>query len=193
MTEDAELVARIRSNDLAAFEELYHKYKRPLFHTALAIAGDHGAAEEVLQDCFVRAYGAVDRVDATIPLSPWLHRIVVNLACNAATRNRQWPLALDTLIDRLVAGPAASPESAAQDGELREILGEAVAALSLKHRLVIILYYYQGFSLQEIAYILTCPVGTVKSRLNRACVALRHSLGADRRLKGEVAYAVSWK
>ena len=191
MSEDAELVSRIRCGDLDAFEALYHKYKRRLYQTALAITGDSGAAEEILQDGFVRAYGAMGRVNASTSLSPWLYRIVVNLSYNWANRNRHWPLALDSLIDRLIDGPEASPEHAAEGSELRQIIWEAVSSLGFKQRSAIVLFYLQGLSLREIAYILDCPVGTVKSRLHYACKALRKKLGEDRRLAGEVAYVTS--
>jgi RNA polymerase sigma-70 factor (ECF subfamily) len=188
MSEDAELVSRIRGGDLDAFEELYHKYRRRLYQTALAITGDSGAAEEILQDCFVRAYGAMGRVNASTSLSPWLYRITVNLSYNWTSRQRQWPLAIDSLIDRLIAGPAASPEHAAEGGELRQIISDAVTALNVKQRSVVVLFYVQGLNLQEIAYALDCPVGTVKSRLHYACKALRKRLSEDRRLAGEVVY-----
>jgi len=191
MSEDAELVSRIRWSDLDAFETLYHKYKSQLYQTALVITGDRAAAEEILQDCFVRAYAAMGRVNGSPSLSPWLHRIIVNLSYNWAQRNRRWSLDLEELIDHLVAGPAASPEHAAEGNALREIVQEAVAALQFKQRVVIVLFYVQGFSLPEIAYILDCPIGTVKSRLHYACKALRKTLNEDRRLSGEVAYGIS--
>jgi RNA polymerase sigma-70 factor (ECF subfamily) len=191
MSEDAELVSRIRCGDLDAFEALYHKYKRQLYHTALAITGDSGAAEEILQDGFVRVYAAIERVDVSRPLSPWLYRIVVNLSYNWMNHHRHWPLALDTLIEHLIAGPAASPEHAAEGSELRRMVWGAVASLSFKQRSAVVLFYLQGLSLQEIAYILDCPVGTVKSRLHYACKALRKKLSEDRRLTGEVAYGTS--
>jgi len=193
MSEDAELVSRIRDGDLGAFETLYAKYKRRLYQTALAITGDSGAAEEVLQDCFVRAYQAMDRVNAATSLAPWLYRITVNLSYNWSSRRRRWPLELDSLIDRLIAGPTASPEVAAEGTELRQIVWDAVSSLSFKHRSVVVLFYVQGLSLKEIAYILDCPVGTIKSRLHYACQSLRSKLSEDRRLAGEVAYETSWQ
>lgn len=189
MNEDAGLVSRIRRGDLQAFEELYQKYKRPLYQTALAITGDRGAAEEILQDGFVRAYGAMGRVEAAPSLAPWLHRIVVNLSYNWTNRNRRLPLALEALIDSLSA-PAASPEWAVEGKALWEIVQAALASLHWKQRTAVVLFYLQGFSLTEIAYILDCPVGTVKSRLHYACKTLRKKLSEDRRLAGEVAYGL---
>jgi len=189
MGEDAQLVTQIRGGDLDAFEALYHKYKRSLYHTALAITGNAGAAEEALQDCFVRAYAAIERVDASHPLAPWLHRIIVNLSYNWIGRTQRWPLSLDAFVDRLLCGPASCPEHCAEADELRSIVRDAVGSLSLKQRSVVVLFYFQGFTLAETAYILDCPVGTVKSRLHRASQALRSQLLEDRRLASELAYA----
>jgi RNA polymerase sigma-70 factor (ECF subfamily) len=187
VSEDAGLVAHICCGDLDAFGFLYRKYKGRLYRTALAITGDQGAAEEILQDTFVRAYAAMGKVEGCVSLSPWLHRIVVNLSCNWARRNRQWLLPLDTWLDRIVV-PALLPERSAETIELGEIIREALAKLGSNQRVVIALYYVQGFSLSEIAYVLDCPVGTVKSRLHYACQALRKRLKEDKRLTGEVVY-----
>ena len=94
MAEDAELASRICRGEIAAFEALYEKYRRKLYRTALAITGDRSASEEILQDAFVRAYAAMDRVHCSDSLSPWLHRITVNLTYNWA-RSRRWSLSLD--------------------------------------------------------------------------------------------------
>jgi RNA polymerase sigma-70 factor (ECF subfamily) len=191
MAQDAELVALIREGDLIAFEALYDKYKRSLYHTALAVTGNEGAAEEALQDCFVRAYAAMDRVDASQPLAPWLHRIILNLSYNWINRNQRWPLSLDAFVDRLLTGPASCPEHYAQANELRSIVHEAVGSLSLKQRSVVVLFYFQGLTLAQTAYALDCPIGTVKSRLHRASQALRCQLLEDRRLASELVYATS--
>jgi RNA polymerase sigma-70 factor, ECF subfamily len=190
MSEDAELVARICRGDLNALEALYHKYEGPLYRTALAITGDRGAAEEVLQDCFVRAYGAIERADGSVSLGPWLHRIVANLSYNWMSRTRQPLVAIDELLERLAAGPTASPELMAEGGELRDTVLEAVNSLAVKQRAVVVLYYFQGFSQAEIGYILNCPVGTVKSRLHRACRDLRLRLGQYSQVP-EVSFATS--
>jgi len=190
MAEDAELASRICRGDIDAFEALYEKHRRKLYQTAFAITGDRSASEEILQDAFVRAYAAMDRVHCSDSLSPWLHRITVNLTYNW-TRSRQWPLSLDAFADRLFAGPTACPEHAAEDSEVHDIVWEAITSLNFNQRAVVVLFYFQGFALPEIAYILDCPTGTVKSRLHRALKALRHTLTEDRRLTVEVALAAS--
>ena len=188
VSEDAQLVARICGGDLDAFGILYDKYKGPLYRTALAISRDHAAAQEILQDAFVRAYAALGRAEVTSSLGPWLQRITVNVACNWARQNRRWSLALDSWLDRLASSSSQSPERAAEVVDLRQAVHEALAKLSFQQRAVIALYYLQGFSLNEIAYVLDCPVGTIKSRLHYAGRALRSRLQEDQRLAGEVVY-----
>ncbi len=179
MNQDAELVSRIREGDREAFEALYHRYKRSLFRTALAITGDRGAAEEILQDCFLKVYHCIPEVDCSSPLGPWMHRIVVNLSYNWVVKRRPWFVSVEEVIDRLVAAPQLSPEHLYEKKELQERLKEAINSLNLNQRLVVILFYLQGFSLAEIAYILECPVGTVKSRLYHARKALKKELARE--------------
>jgi RNA polymerase sigma-70 factor (ECF subfamily) len=188
VSEDAQLVARIKAGDLEAFEALYHKYKGPIFRTALAITRDQGAAEDILQDCFLRVYMHIHKVDGSAPLPPWLHRIAINLSYNWAAKQRVRLIPLEEMIDRLKASPLLSPEKVAERGELQQIVQEAIDALPFKQRAVLILFYLQGFSLAEIAYIMDCPVGTVKSRLYYGRENLRQKLQGDKRLSGEMAY-----
>ncbi len=188
MLDDGELVARIRAGDLDAFETLYRRYKDELFRTALAISRDRGAAEELLQDCFLRAYDHMDRVDGYASLRPWLHRIIVNLSYNWATKKRLRLVSVEDVFDRLMMVPRASPERAFEREELLQAVDEALRCLSMPQRAVVVLFYLQGFSLAEIAYVLDCPVGTVKSRLHNARKALRQKLMADARISREAAF-----
>lgn len=187
-SEDAQLVAQIKAGDLKAFEALYHKYKGPIFRTALAITREQGAAEDILQDCFLRVYMHIHRVDGSAPLPPWLHRIAVNLSYNWAAKQRLRLIPLEEVMDRLRASPLISPEGAAERVEMQQIVQEAINSLNFKHRVALILFYLQGFSLAEIAYIMDCPVGTVKSRLHYGRENLRRKLQMDKRLSGELAY-----
>ncbi len=180
MFDDGALIGRIRAGDLRAFEELYNKYWRPIYHTALAITHDRQAAEEILQDCFVRAYRHLDTIDPRLPLAPWLHRIAVNLSYNYATRRKSWLVSLEEVLEHLTAGPRHQPEYVVERSETRQAVLAAIDALGVKHRAVIVLYFLQEFSLSEIAYILGCPEGTVKSRLHYACRKLRQELSRER-------------
>jgi RNA polymerase sigma-70 factor (ECF subfamily) len=188
MLDDGDLVPRIQNGDLDAFEALYLKYKNELYRTALAITRDHGAAEELLQDCLLRAYDHIDSVDGCSSLRPWLHRIIVNLSYNWATKKRLRLVSLDDVFERLLSMPRSSPERAFERQEVMQVLDDAIKSLSMPQRVAIVLFYSQGFNLTEIAYVLDCPVGTVKSRLHNARRALKRRLISDSRISRESAY-----
>ena len=186
--EDNELIPRVRLGDLAAFEALYDKYKGQVYRTALAIIRDRSAAEDILQECFLRVYAHIDKIDVSRPLSPWIHRIAVNLSYNWVTKRKRWLPSLGEVFDQFVGDDHDSPEHVLEREELQRIVQEAIHSLSFAQRVVIVLFYLNGFSLEEIAYILDCPVGTVKSRLYYGRQNLRRKLGVDERLPAGVAY-----
>lgn len=188
LSEDGQLISQIRQGNILALEALYEKYKGQVYRTALAITRDREAAEDILQDCFLKVYTHVDTLDGSLPLSPWLYRVAVNLSYNWASASRRWLIPLEGVIDHLVAGTRTLPESTFERGEVQHVIQKAIASLSFEHRVVIVLFYLDGFSLNEIAYILDCPVGTVKSRLHYARQNLRRKLERDRHLSPEVVY-----
>jgi RNA polymerase sigma-70 factor (ECF subfamily) len=186
--EDSELIPRVQRGDLAAFEALYDRYKGQVYRAALAITRDRGAAEDILQECFLRVYAHIDRIDVARPLSPWIHRVAVNLSYNWVTKRRRWFPSLGEVIEQFVGDHHDSPEHVVEREELQRIVQEAIHSLSFAQRVVVILFYLNGFSLEEIAYILDCPVGTVKSRLYYGRQNLKRRLGADKRLPAGLAY-----
>jgi|SRR3990172_5595290 len=174
--EDGQLVARIRERDLSALGALYDKYRLQVFHTALAVTRDRQAAEDILQEAFLKVHAYANRIDLGVPLAPWLYRVTVNLSYTWATRQAKWRTSLETLLDRLVAPPRVAPEGYFEARDLQTRIQRAVDALPFNQRVVIILYYLSDLSLKEIAYILDCPVGTAKSRLHYGREALRRQL-----------------
>lgn len=192
--EDGALIARIREGDLTALGELYDKYRLHIFHTALAITRDYAAAEDILQECFLRVHAHAGRLHGDLPLMPWLYRVTVNLAYTWVSRHAKLPMSLEGLVerlDRLIAPPRAWPESQAERRDLQASLQRAIESLPFERRVVVILFYLGGLDLKEIAYILDCPVGTVKSRLHYGREALRAQLIGDTQetvLALEVAY-----
>ena len=186
---DGWLVARVREGDLEALGELYKRYKTQVYRTALAITHDERAAEDILQDAFLRVYTYADRIDETVLLGPWLYRVTVNLAYSWANRVKRWWYSLQDTLDRWASPAHTYPEALAEDEEWRQALLQAIDALPPGHRVVVILHYLEGLSLKEIAYIVDVPEGTVKSRLHYARESLKRAmLERERRLVPEVAY-----
>jgi RNA polymerase sigma-70 factor (ECF subfamily) len=190
---DKKLIARTRAGDLSAFECLFQKYQIQIYRTALGITGDHGMAEEILQDCFLKVYHHIDHLHGDHSLLPWLYRITVNLSYDYLRRYKwcSWLAPLENFASCLIGADdplVTSPEKRIERAELQAMVRAGIADLDVKHRVVIVLHYLQDFSLEEIAYILDCPVGTVKSRLHYARKALKYRLEKNRRLVGEVMY-----
>ena len=187
-SQEIELIIRAKRGDLGAFESLYEIYKGPIYRTALAITGDRPAAEEILQDTFLRAFRHLDNIREGVSLSPWLYRIAVNLAYDWTARRRRGPVALESVIEHLIAPMTASPEQKVEQHELYSLVYEALEKLEFKQRATLALFYLHDFSLAEVAEIMDCPVGTVKSRLHYARENLRRELLADQRLPVGLVY-----
>ncbi|MGB9593029.1 MAG: RNA polymerase sigma factor, partial [Anaerolineae bacterium] len=161
MTEDSVLILKARQGDIAAFEAIYHKYKAQVYRTAMGLVRNADVADEILQDCFVRVHANLHKLDGERGLAPWLHRVTVNLCYTYLARNRANPDSLDDLAEALPCGPTSSPEGLTLHAELRAAIQEGLDRLEFAHKAVVILYYLQGFTVEEIAYTLQCPVGTV--------------------------------
>jgi len=188
--EDGQLVARIREGDLSALGALYDKYRLQVFHTALAITCDRHAAEDILQECFLKVHAYADRITLSVRLAPWLYRVTVNLSYTWVTRQSKWRTSLEGLIDSLVAPMRAAPEGQLEMRDLQTDVQRAIEALPFNQRVVVILHYLSGLNLKEIAYILDCPIGTAKSRLHYGREMLRRQLArsVEQAPAFEVAY-----
>jgi len=189
---DAELIARTRAGDVGAFQDLFERYKRQVFGTAIGITDDRGLAEEILQDCFLRVHQYIlkGKIDPTQSLGAWLHRVAVNRSCDEMRRARWRRLvaSIDDWGESLQAPRHQSPERQVQQDELRTRLLAGLTTLDPLHRAVLILFYLQGFSIAEIAGILDCPEGTVKRRLHTARKRLRALLEQDSTFAWEFIY-----
>ncbi len=176
---DRELVLQLQSGSVEALGELYDRYQRMVYRTALAITGDADAAADLLQDVFLRLFRFAGHIDSERPLEPWLHRMTTNLSYTWVKRSRRWLHPLEDLADRITGFNRQSPHDEVERNDEWEIVQRAVSTLPLAQRIVVALYYLNDLSLQEIAEILEVPVGTVKSRLHYGRLALKKRLGLD--------------
>jgi len=178
---DQELVLQLQHGSLDALGELYDRYRQMVYRTALAITGDTEAASDLLQDVFLRLYRFADRIDHQRPLEPWLYRMTANLSYTWVKRSRRWLQPLEDLADWLAGNGKNTPHEVAERNDEWNQVQKAVSALPFQQRVVVVLYYLNDLSLQEISNILEVPVGTVKSRLHYGRKTLKKTLG----LKGE--------
>ncbi|MBA3688227.1 MAG: RNA polymerase sigma factor [Chloroflexi bacterium] len=175
------LVARMTLGDPDAFEEFFAKYERPVYITALAITRDPFLAEEIMQDCFVKAYRARHRLRTDRSPLPWLHRVTTNLCYSRIARRRMILEPITTLISNRVADLTSGPDQVVESLEIIEVLQRAIDTLPPKQQTAVILYYLHGYSLAQSAEIARCNVGTMKSRVHYALKALRSRLPDERR------------
>lgn len=184
---DASLIERIRDNDLDALGNLFDRYYAQVYRSAIVITQDNAAAEDIAQECFLKIHRYAHRIDTNLPLIPWLYRVTVNLSYTWVTRQKRRTISLDGMVDRLISPNWLSPDHLAEHSETQRQVREAIGELNLNQRVVVALHYLSGQSLEEIAEILDCPLGTVKSRLHYARENLRHQLETVR-LPSEVAH-----
>src|SRR5918999_731047 len=162
------LAERMQGGDLEAFEEFFNTYKRPVYATALAITRDPFLAEEVLQDCFVKAYRVRERLQPERSPLPWLQRVAINLCYSRVSRRRALAEPITSIISNLVVDLQQRPDQIVESREILDVLQRGIDALPPKQQTAIILYYLHGYSLSEASEIADCNVGTMKSRLHFA-------------------------
>lgn len=168
------LIAAALGGDVASYEELVRRYQGLAFRVAYLVVGTPEAAEDATQEAFVKAFHALGRFDRQRPLRPWLLRIVANEARNARkAAGRRASLAVRYGETLGVASVEDSPEGAALKRERRALLLAAMDSLGPPERLVISLKYFLELSEEEMAQVLRCRRGTVKSRLSRSMDRLR--------------------
>jgi RNA polymerase sigma-70 factor (ECF subfamily) len=174
---DTELVRRARRNSPAAWEELVGRHQEPVFRLAYLILGDAADAEDVAQETFIRAHGALERFDDARPLRPWLLSIAANLARNRRRSLGRYWAALQRAF-RQNPEPYHAPPERTEAADARR-LREAVSRLRPNARDIVYLRYFLGLSEAEAAAALDIPAGTAKSRLSRALAQLRHLIEAE--------------
>ena len=176
---DAELIRRLQADELDAFEAFFERYRGLIHRTAYGLTGDAGAAEEILQDTFIRAYRHRASLRTDVSPVPWLHRVALNLCYSRLGRRRLNVEPIGETTTEL-REPSLEPAEHAEREELRRSIRSGVAALPPKHQSVVVLYYLHGMSLLETSEALGIALGTVKSRLHYALHALRGHLAAER-------------
>ncbi|HEY3266446.1 MAG TPA: sigma-70 family RNA polymerase sigma factor [Armatimonadota bacterium] len=180
-------MARAQTGDLDAFDAIVRRYERPVYNLAYRMTGNYDDANDVAAEAFVRVFNAIRRFRGESSFTTWLYRIVTNCFLDERKRRRSHPMvSLDDDIDsegaplqRQIEDDAPGPLALAEESERRRILERAIATLPEFQREIITMYHTLSMSYEEIAEITGAPIGTVKSRLNRARIALRDALSAQ--------------
>ena len=188
--EEKALIERCKRGDLAAFNDLVRKYEKQVYNFAYRLTGNYDDANDVAQDAFLRVFNAIGSFRGDASFSTWLFRITTNVFLDERKRAKAHPQAsLDEYLElgessvtRQIEDPSPLPEAVLEESERAQILSKAVSDLPEYQRAMVTLYHGQQKSYEEIAEIMDLPIGTVKSRLNRARLALNEKLSGLREL-----------
>jgi RNA polymerase sigma-70 factor (ECF subfamily) len=178
---DEELVARSIGGDADSFNELIHRWERPIYALAYRQIGREEDARDVCQETFLRAFRALMGFRGQAKFSSWLYRIALNLCRDWMRRERRTPVVQGLEDSELMDLAAArEPSESIEDRVARHDLTRAVertmALLPEEQRTAIVLKEYHGLTFQEIADLVGCPLSTVKTRLYQGLAVLRREL-----------------
>ncbi|MBN1668451.1 MAG: sigma-70 family RNA polymerase sigma factor [Anaerolineales bacterium] len=176
LASDSELLERIRRRNQSAFAELYDRYSSALFNYLLRLTHDQQASEDLLQEVFLGCWRGARHFRGQASVKTWLFRIAHHQSVSWLRKHRQDSQAM--ALESITADNTESswPENLVIERWENAQLLEALDVLSDKHRAVVELTFGQHFSYGEIAEIMDCPVGTVKSRMSYALRQLEGEL-----------------
>jgi RNA polymerase sigma-70 factor, ECF subfamily len=182
---DLAIVRRVQEGDVAAFDQLVLKYRGRVYSVVYNLTSNREDASDLTQDAFIKSFQSINRFQGQSSFFTWLYRIAVNSTLTHLRKNRlrtffsfekinEDDKISSEVIAALTDDTGADHETFAR--ELQEKLNEAMQKLSIRHRTVITLFEIDGLGHQEIAEIMNCSVGTVRSRLHYAKQLLQSEL-----------------
>ena len=175
---DAELVRRVQLGDKGAFDLLVRKYQQRLAKLVSRFIADPAEVEDVVQEAFIKAYRALPNFRGESAFYTWLYRIATNAAKNQLVANKRRPPKSDVDITSgatelgFELEGEESPEGEAVSSEIKQAIQLALEEMPEDLRLALTMCEFDGLSYEEIAEVMECPIGTVRSRIFRARQAL---------------------
>lgn len=173
---DFDVVKRVQAGDVAAFDVLIRKYRERLFGVVYNLTSNREDTADLVQDAFIKAFQSINRFQGQSSFFTWLYKIAVNTTLSHLRKNKlrqffslekvQEDGASAEILNQLTDTSGADRDAFLK--ELQEKLNEALQKLSIKHRTVITLFEIDGLSHAEIAEVMDCSEGTVRSRLHYA-------------------------
>lgn len=182
---DFAVIKRVQAGDVAAFDQLIRKYRERVFGIVYNMTSNREDAADLTQDAFIKAFQSINRFQGGSSFFTWLYKIAVNTTLSHLRKNKmRMFFSLEKIQEddpsAKVLAELTDKSGADRDAYLRELqekLNEGMQKLSIKHRTVITLFEIDGLSHAEIAEIMECSEGTVRSRLHYAKQFLQGELG----------------
>jgi len=186
--EELKLVKRCLSGEKEALEEFVNLFQKPIFNLAYRLCGDRDSAEDIAQESLIRALENLKNFKGESSLYTWLYRITTNIFYDHLRQRKE--LSYDQMVygeEEETTGlelpdEDTSVEKEVERRDIQEIVRREIEKIPSYYRTVLVLYDIEGFSYEEICQILQKPLGTVKSRLNRARELLKQRLEKYREL-----------
>jgi RNA polymerase sigma-70 factor, ECF subfamily len=175
--DDLNVVRRVQAGEVAAFDQLILKYRIRIYGVVYNLTSNREDAADLTQDAFIKAFQSIQRFQGQSSFFTWIYRIAINATLSYLRKNRSRSffsleqIDEDAPVSREIIAALTDKTGAERDTyvrELQEKLNEAMQKLSINHRTVVTLFEIDGLSHQEIAEIMNCSVGTVRSRLHYA-------------------------
>lgn len=184
---DHELVTRAQQGSEKAYRELLGRFQRPVFSIIYRMIRDREQAEDLAQETFVRVFNNIDRYDPRYKFSSWIFKIATNLTIDHIRRKELDTVSIDGSRNAVtaeqieatsitIASPDENPEELLEAKQLGEEIESAIGRLRPEYRAAILLRHVDGREYQEIAEILSLPLGTVKTYIHRGRNELREQL-----------------
>ena len=181
---DEELMRKVKEGDMSAFDVLVRRWEHRLFNLIYKIIGDFEAAEDIRQEVLLRVYQSARRYRPQNQFKTWVYRIAINCSISELRRrerHRMFPLTMSYQhkdgeqqpLENILPDPNPQPDEIIQRSEIAKHIQDALRRLPDDQRIVIVLRHYEGLKFQQIASVLGCPLGTVKSRMRRGLDQLR--------------------
>jgi RNA polymerase sigma-70 factor (ECF subfamily) len=191
-SDEAALIRRARDGDSAAMNGLVEAHYKQAYNLAYHLSGNYDEANDIAQEAFIRVFNSLTHFRGEANFSTWLYRIVTNVFLDERKKQKvrahssleEYLELEDNTVTRQIEDPSPGHEQLVEQSERNTVVGDAVRALPEIQRSMIAMYHFQSLSYEEIAEVLNLPIGTVKSRLNRARLALKNKLEPVRELLG---------
>ena len=171
MKDDIALVNLVKKGDKKAYNVLVLKYQDRLVFSVYKFLKDYELAQDIAQEAFIKAYKSIDKFRGDSQFYTWIYRIAINTATNVlATKARASEVYDNDTTDQLLSESATTsenPENILQADQLRSTINNALQSLPEDIRVTLSLREYDGLSYEEIAGVLKCPIGTVRSRIHK--------------------------
>jgi len=172
-----------QEGDIASFEQLIARHQQKVYNIAYRMMGNEEDAKDAAQEALIKIYKSVSKFRGDSGFSTWVYRIAINACKDELRKKKHNIISLDKEIEteegsikNELADQGLKPDELVEQAELNETIQEAINQLPEQNRIAIILRDIQGFSYEDISSTLECPVGTVKSRINRGRKLLKDCL-----------------